>query len=155
MHCVALSSVFVSSVSSLHLLSNAEAFSFSRLLFFFFFKILSWLCRKGEETLSRYNVTPAESLAAARLQQREFQRFLNLAQVSGRHIFFSFLFFFLPLCYVIHQKDLFETKQDAIPPLPRPLLLRKGGGPLSYYSSSGKMMINSALFFKFIFFFCI
>nr|CAH0099895.1 unnamed protein product [Daphnia galeata] len=43
-------------------------------------QILSWLCRKGEETLSRYHVTLADSLAAAKSQQREFQRFLILAQ---------------------------------------------------------------------------
>ncbi|KZS08114.1 Uncharacterized protein APZ42_028023, partial [Daphnia magna] len=50
--------------------------------------ILSWLCRKGEETLSRYHVTLADSLAAAKSQQREFQRFLILAQVSLKDIFF-------------------------------------------------------------------
>ncbi|KAK4035795.1 hypothetical protein OUZ56_027878 [Daphnia magna] len=46
-------------------------------------QILSWLCRKGEETLSRYHVTLADSLAAAKSQQREFQRFLILAQRGG------------------------------------------------------------------------
>ncbi|XP_045034218.1 uncharacterized protein LOC123475512 isoform X2 [Daphnia magna] len=52
-------------------------------------QILSWLCRKGEETLSRYHVTLADSLAAAKSQQREFQRFLILAQkqiVKGKEL---------------------------------------------------------------------
>ncbi|XP_059353299.1 uncharacterized protein LOC130701846 isoform X2 [Daphnia carinata] len=52
-------------------------------------QILSWLCRKGEETLSRYHVTLADSLAAAKSQQREFQRFLVLAQkqiVKGKEL---------------------------------------------------------------------
>ncbi|XP_046444764.1 uncharacterized protein LOC124194558 isoform X6 [Daphnia pulex] len=52
-------------------------------------QILSWLCRKGEETLSRYHVTLADSLAAAKSQHREFQRFLILAQkqiVKGKEL---------------------------------------------------------------------
>ncbi|EFX71281.1 hypothetical protein DAPPUDRAFT_255915 [Daphnia pulex] len=54
-------------------------------------KILSWLCRKGEETLSRYHVTLADSLAAAKSQQREFQRFLILAQQFLRGTYYDSL----------------------------------------------------------------
>jgi hypothetical protein len=61
--------------------------------FYFFsnFQILSWLCRKGEETLSRYQVTLADSLASAKSQEREFQRFLTLAQVRKLQFYFFVL----------------------------------------------------------------
>lgn len=70
--------------------STIFLFCFLPFSVFSLLQILSWLCRKGEETLSRYNVTLADSLAAAKLQEREFQRFLNLAQVRLRILLLEF-----------------------------------------------------------------
>ena len=80
----------------------------------FSLQILSWLCRKGEETLRRYQVTPADSLASAQRQEQEFQRFLTLAHVSHPSSSSSFIIIHLLVILLAISNDILLVKLSSL-----------------------------------------
>ncbi|EZA60601.1 hypothetical protein X777_14627 [Ooceraea biroi] len=52
-------------------------------LFPFVRRILSWLCKKGEDILSKHAQHTATNLASARLHEREFEKFYFTSMVSN------------------------------------------------------------------------
>uniref|UniRef100_T1JKW3 CRAL-TRIO domain-containing protein n=1 Tax=Strigamia maritima TaxID=126957 RepID=T1JKW3_STRMM len=70
-------------VVKLSRLSERRLFKFEQVLQMRVFEedtgqVLSWLCKKGEETLDRFK-TIAENLAAVRVQERDFEKFYFVA----------------------------------------------------------------------------
>lgn len=49
---------------------------------FLLLQVLSWLCKKGEDILSKHAQHAATSLTAARLHEREFEKFYFTSMVS-------------------------------------------------------------------------
>jgi hypothetical protein len=47
------------------------------------FKVLSWLCKKGEETLKRH-ADIATNLPAIKEQEQDFEKFYFISMVSTR-----------------------------------------------------------------------
>lgn len=47
-------------------------------------QVLSWLCKKGEDILSKHGQHSATNLTAARLHERDFEKFYFTSMVSTR-----------------------------------------------------------------------
>lgn len=56
------------------------------LTFFFLLQILSWLCKKGEDVLSKHAQHIATNLTSARLHEREFEKFYFTSMVSNARV---------------------------------------------------------------------
>jgi len=50
---------------------------------FFKLQVLSWLCKKGEDILSKHAQHIATNLTSARLHEREFEKFYFTSMVSN------------------------------------------------------------------------
>lgn len=50
---------------------------------FDFLQVLSWLCKKGEDILSKHAQHTATNLTSARLHEREFEKFYFTSMVSN------------------------------------------------------------------------